>query len=102
MPAGQRSPSGGFPGRGDTAEVYPESERPEQAFAFEGKRKFNHNGTRHIVCLTKNRLEKDAADRQAIIESPEDQLKKGVQIPGGQQGVSEVSQGWKNSTRIDR
>ena len=73
-------------------EVYPESSDRNMPSPLKVK-EVNHNGTRYIVCLNERQARNDAADRQAIIESLEDQLKKGSQIPGGQQGVQEVSQG---------
>ena len=59
------------------------------------------NGKRYIVCLNQRRARKDTADRQAIIESLEDQLKKGAKSLVGNKGYRRYLKVEKNSARID-
>ena len=81
-------------------EVYPESSDRSKPSPLKVK-EVNHNGTRHIVCLNEKQARKDAADRQAIIESLEDQLKKGVKSLVGNKGYRKYLTVERNSARID-
>ena len=81
-------------------EVYPESSDRNKPSPLKVK-EVNHNGTRYIVCLNERQARKDAADRQAIIESLEDQLKKGAKSLVGNKGYRKYLKVEKNSARID-
>ena len=81
-------------------EVYLESSDRNKPSPLKVK-KVNHNGTRYIVCLNERQARKDAADRQAIIESLEDQLKKGAKSLVGNKGYRKYLKVEKNSARID-
>jgi transposase len=81
-------------------EVYPESSDRSKPSPLKVK-EVNHNGTRYIVCLNERQARKDAADRQAIIECLEDQLKKGVKSLVGNKGYRKYLKVEKNSARID-
>lgn len=81
-------------------EVYPESCDRSKPSPLKVK-EVNHNGTRYIVCLNERQARKDAADRQAIIESLEDQLKKGAKSLVGNKGYRKYLKVEKNSARID-
>jgi len=81
-------------------EVYPESSDRSKPSPLKVK-EVNHNGTRYIVCLNERQARKDAADRQAIIESLEDQLKKGAKSLVGNKGYRKYLKVEKNSARID-
>ena len=89
-----------FPKRGRYREVYPESSDRNKPSPLKVK-EVNHNGTRYIVCLNERQARKDAADRQAIIESLEDQLKKGAKSLVGNKGYRKYLKVEKNSARID-
>ncbi len=60
-----------------------------------------HEGTRYIVCLNERQARKDAADRQAILESLKQQLKKGPKALVGNKGYRKYLKLAKNSARID-
>ena len=81
-------------------EVYPESSDRNKPSPLKVK-EVNHNGTRYIVCLNERQARKDAADRQVIIESLEDQLKKGAKFLVGNKGYRKYLKVEKNSARID-
>jgi len=81
-------------------EVYPESNDRTQPAPLKVKEVFQ-NGKRYIVCLNQRQARKDAADRQAIIESLEDQLKKGAKSLVGNKGYRRYLKVEKNSARID-
>lgn len=81
-------------------EVYPESKDRTQPAPLKVKEVFQ-NGKRYIVCLNQRQARKDAADRQAIIEALEDQLKKGAKSLVGNKGYRRYLKVEKNSARID-
>ena len=60
-----------------------------------------HNGARYIVCLNDRQACKDALDRQAIIKSLKQQLKKGPKALVGNKGYRKYLKVQKDSTRID-
>lgn len=60
-----------------------------------------HNDRRYIVCLNTRQARKDAADRQAIIEALEDQLKKGAKSLVGNKGYRRYLKMAKGSAQID-
>jgi transposase len=82
-------------------EVYPENSDRNQPAPLKVK-EVNHNGNRYIVCLNDRQARKDAADRQAIIESLEAQLKKGAKTLVGNKGFRKYLKIDKNSARIDK
>ena len=81
-------------------EVYPENNDRTQAAPLKVKEVIQ-NGKRYIVCLNQRQARKDAADRQAIIDSLEDQLKKGAKSLVGNKGYRRYLRVEKNSARID-
>jgi hypothetical protein len=82
-------------------DVYPENSDKSQPAPLKVK-EVDHNGRRYIVCLNERQARKDAADRQAIIESLEEQLKKGPKSLVGNKGYRKYLKMDKNSARIDR
>lgn len=82
-------------------EVYPESSDRTRPAPLKVK-EVNHNGKRYIVCLNERQGRKDAADRQAIIGSLEDQLKKGAKSLVGNKGYRKYLKLEKGSVRIDK
>lgn len=81
-------------------EVYPEtSDRTKQAPLK--VKEVHHNGQRYIVCLNERQARKDAADRQAIIESLKEQLKKGAKSLVGNKGYRKYLKLEKDSACID-
>ena len=81
-------------------EVYPESSDRKQPAPLKIK-EVHHNGQRYMVCLNERQARKDAADRQAIIESLEDQLKKGAKSLVGNKGYRKYLKLEKGSACID-
>jgi len=81
-------------------EVYPESTDRTKPAPLKVKEVIQ-NGKRYIVCVNQRQARKDAADRQAIIESLEDQLKKGAKSLVGNKGYRRYLKVEKNSARID-
>ena len=57
---------------------------------------------RYIVCLNSKQARKDAADRQAILASLEEQLKHGAKALVGNRGYRRYLKFEKNSATIDR
>lgn len=60
-----------------------------------------HDGSRYIVCLNQRQARKDAADRQAILESLKQQLKKGPKALVGNKGYRKYLEMAKDSAWID-
>jgi transposase len=85
---------------GSYREVYPESSDRNKPAPLKVK-EVSHNGQRYIVCLNERQARKDAADRQAIIDSLEEQLKKGAKTLVGNKGYRKYLKIEKNSVRID-
>lgn len=81
-------------------DVYPESSDPSKPSPLKVK-EVVHDGTRYIVCLNERQARKDAADRQAIVESLEQQLKKGPKALVGNKGYRKYLNVQKGSTSID-
>ena len=82
-------------------EVYPESRDKTKPSPLKVK-EVNHEDARYIVCLNERQARKDAADRQAIIASLEDQLKNGAKSLIGNKGFRKYLKMAKNSASIDR
>jgi len=87
------------PGR--YAEIYPEGVDPKNPSPLKVKQVI-HNDKRYIVCSNSRQARKDAADREAIITSLEEQLKKGAKTLVGNKGYSRYLKILKNSVSIDR
>ena len=81
-------------------EVYPENADRRKPAPLKVKEVF-YEGTRYIVCLNERQARKDAADRQAILESLERQLKKGPKALVGNKGYRKYLNLAKDSARID-
>lgn len=61
-----------------------------------------HDGVRYIVCLNPRQARKDAHDREAILASLREQLKKGARQLVGNKGYRRYLSVEKDSTRIDQ
>jgi transposase len=85
---------------GRYTEVYPESADRRKPAPLKVK-EVVHEGSRYIVCLNKRQARKDAADREAIIESLKRQLKKGPKALVGNKGFRKYLKLAKDSARID-
>jgi transposase len=85
---------------GRYTEVYPESADRRKPAPLKVK-EVVHEGTRYVVCLNKRQARKDAADREAIIESLKRQLKKGPKALVGNKGFRKYLKLAKDSARID-
>ena len=81
-------------------EVYPENSDRTKPSPLKVK-EVHHNDQRYIVCFNERQARKDAADRQAIIESLEEQLKKGAGSLVGNKGYRRYLKLEKGSARID-
>ncbi len=81
-------------------EVYPENADRRKPAPLKVKEAV-HNGIRHVVCLNQRQAWKDAADRQAIIESLKQQLKKGPKALVGNKGYRKYLKVQKGSAQID-
>ena len=89
-----------FTRAGRYTEVYPESADRRKPAPLKVK-EVVHEGTRYIVCVNKRQARKDAADREAILESLERQLKKGPKALVGNKGFRKYLKVAKDSARID-
>ena len=89
-----------FSHRGRYSEVYPEGVSSKDPSPLKVK-EIVHNGTRYIVCVNSRQARKDAADREAIIDSLKEQLKKGPKNLVGNKGYRKYLKLDKNSVRID-
>ena len=85
---------------GRYTEVYPESADRRKPAPLKVK-EVVHEGTRYIVCVNQRQARKDAADREAIIESLKRQLKKGPKALVGNKGFRKYLKLAKDSARID-
>jgi transposase len=85
---------------GRYTEVYPESVDRRKPAPLKVK-EVVCDDIRYIVCLNQRQARKDAADRQAIIESLKRQLKKGPKALVGNKGYRKYLKLAKDSARID-
>jgi transposase len=85
---------------GRYSEVYPEGVTSKDPSPLKVK-EVVHNDTRYIVCVNSRQARKDAADREAIIASLKEQLKKGPKSLVGNKGYRKYLKLDKNSARID-
>jgi len=81
-------------------EVYPESADPSQPAPLKVK-EVRHEGKRYIVCVNGRQARKDAADRQAIVDALQQQLKKGAKSLVGNKGYRKYLKIEKDSVAID-
>ena len=81
-------------------EVYPEGLTSKDPAPLKVKEVL-HNEKRYIVCMNTRQARKDAADRQAIIASLEEQLKKGPKSLVGNKGYRKYLKLEKDSASID-
>ena len=81
-------------------EVYPEGLTSKDPAPLKVKEVL-HNEKRYIVCMNTRQARKDAADREAIIASLEEQLKKGPKSLVGNKGYRKYLKLEKDSASID-
>jgi transposase len=86
---------------GRYTEVYPEGTTSKDPSPLKVKEVI-HNDHRYIVCLNTRQARKEAADREAITEALEEQLKKGAKSLVGNKGYRRYLKIDKGSARIDR
>ncbi len=82
-------------------EVYPDGLNSKDPSPLKVKQVI-HNDERYIVCVNPRQSRKDAADREAIIASLEDRLKKGPKSMIGNKGYRKYLKVDKDSARIDQ
>jgi len=87
------------PGR--FAEVYPEGVSGKDPSPLKVK-EVTHDGRRYIVCCNSRQARKDAADREAIIDALNEQLKKGATSLVGNKGYRRYLKINRGSAFIDR
>jgi hypothetical protein len=85
---------------GRYTEVYPEGVTSKDPSPLKVKQVML-NDKRYIVCLNPRQARKDAADRKAIIEALEEQLKKGATSLVGNKGYRRYLKIAKNSAHIN-
>jgi len=81
-------------------EVYPEGVTSKDPAPLKVKEVL-HNEKRYIVCMNTRQARKDAADRQAIIASLKEQLKKGPKSLVGNKGYRKYLKIDKDSACVD-
>lgn len=86
---------------GRYTEVYPEGVPKKDPSPLKVKQVY-HNGQRYIVCLNTRQARKDAQDREAIIASLNDQIKKGARNLVGNKGYRKYVTIDKNSVHVDQ
>ncbi len=86
---------------GRYTEVYPEGVKKKDPSPLKVKQVY-HNGQRYIVCLNTRQERKDAQDREAIIASLQEQIKKGAKSLVGNKGYRKYLKIDKNSAYIDK
>lgn len=85
---------------GRYSEVYPEGITPKDPSPVKVKQVV-YNEKRYIVCFNTRQARKDAGDREAIIASLKEQLKKGPKSLVGNKGYRKYLKVDKDSARID-
>ena len=85
---------------GRYSEVYPEGLTSKDPSPLKVK-EILHNDKRYIVCINTRQARKDAADREAIIASLKEQLKKGPKSLVGNKGYRKYLKLDKDSAHID-
>ena len=86
---------------GRYTEVYPEGVPKKDPSPLKVKQVY-HNGQRYIICLNTRQARKDEQDREAIIASLQEQIKKGAKSLVGNKGYRKYLTIDKNSTHIDQ
>jgi transposase len=86
---------------GDYQEIYAESPRSSDPSSLKVK-EVMVNGRHYIVCLNEKQARKDAADRQAIVESLDAQLKKNPKALVGNKGYRQYVKLDKGHLHIDQ
>jgi transposase len=81
-------------------EVHPEGATSKDPSPLKVKEVY-HNQRRYIVCMNSRQARKDAADRQSIIASLKEHLKKGANSLVGNKGFRRYLKIEKDSARID-
>jgi transposase len=81
-------------------EVYPEGATSKDPAPLKVKDVL-HNDKRYIVCINSRQARKDARDRETIIASLEEQLKKGPKSLIGNKGYRKYLKIEKGSARVD-
>ena len=81
-------------------EVHPEGVKSNDPSPLKVKEVL-HNGSRYIVCLNTRQARKDALDREAIVNSLKEQLKKGGKSLVGNKGYKKYLKVKKGSVEID-
>lgn len=85
---------------GRYSEVYPQGKTSKDPAPLKVKQVLE-NDKRYIVCINPRQARKDAADRDAIITSLKEQLKKGAKSLIGNKGYRKYLKIEKDSARID-
>jgi len=85
---------------GDYVEVYPEGNSTKDPSPLKVK-EVMIEGRRYIVCLNSRQARKDAADREAIIESLKEQIKSGAKAMIGNKGYRRFVKMESGSVSID-
>lgn len=85
---------------GRYSEVYPEGVTSKDPSPLKVKQVV-HNEKRYIVCFNTRQARKDARDREAVIASLKEQLKKGPKSLVGNKGYRKYLKIDKDSARID-
>jgi len=85
---------------GRYTEVHPEGVPKKDPSPLKVKQVY-HNGQRYIVCLNTRQARKDEQDREAIISSLEEQIKKGAKNLVGNKGFRKYLKITKKSVSID-
>lgn len=81
-------------------EVYPEGKRPKDPSPLKVK-EVRVDGARYIVCINPRQARKDAKDREAIIASLKEQIKKGPKSLVGNKGYRKYIKVERESVTID-
>jgi len=81
-------------------EVYPEGKRSNDPSALKVK-EVRVDGARYIVCINPRQARKDAKDREAIIASLKEQIKKGPKSLVGNKGYRKYIKVARESVTID-
>jgi transposase len=81
-------------------DVWPDNSDPHKPAPLKVKQ-VEIEGSRYIVCLNPSQQRKDATDRQAIVDSLTDQIKKGAKSLVGNKGFRKYLKIEKGSASID-
>jgi transposase len=87
--------------QGRYRDVYPEGKTSKDSAPLKVK-EVTINGTRYIVCLNTKQARKDAQDRQALVESLEEKIKKDSKKLIGNKGYRKYLKIKRSSVTIDQ